>query len=399
MKHHKMKQFGLPKQAERILKYSDLQPQFAERIWKTIGKRDKKKTTYSILFIGDPHFGPENSRETSELQRKTQELIQGLDIDAVVVLGDIMNSNSRSNSNIESPENARASEFLLSIQKLTELVVVIGNHDMINWQAYQDRLHHFRLLDGLPRTHLVDVTKSFALGPLNVLGSPYVEPGRFADALEDHRLSDYDLIVCHQEFLNAQYGYERSTAGDLWPATNPLVVSGHIHNYEWLSAEPKMAGTPNILYTGTPMMHSHAERHGKSVSILKYDLETHTSEEVRINLEISEKVSYKVAYEELRAWEPPADLQADYRTLRVESSGTYEQKQVLQKTGVLKRFAELGVALKFTVLPAQPKEEEPVKYVAETISEPAEKLSYQQVVQSLVAARNNTSLTELYESL
>lgn len=394
-----MLRFPLPKRADRVLKYSELAPKFREQRWKNVAKRDKASTHYNVLFVGDPHFGSENSRETDQLQEKVQSMISGMDIDAVVVLGDIMNSNSRSNSSIESPENARASEFLLSIQQLTELVVVIGNHDMINWQSYQDRLHHFRLLDGLPRTHLVDTTKSFALGPLNVLGTPYVECGRFGDALAKRVISDYDLVVCHQEFLNSPYGHQRSTKGDLWPEANPLVVSGHIHNYEWLCAQPESDGTANILYTGTPMMHSFAERSGKSVSILKYNTETHTCEEVRVNLEISEKVKYNVAYEQLRGWSPPEGVQVPYRSIQVESSGTYEQKKVLQKTGVSKRFADLGVVLKFAVLPAQPQEEEPVRYVAEAASKLGEKLEYQQIVENLVIARDNPALAELYKSM
>ena len=93
---------------------------------------------------------------------------------------------------------------------------------------------------------------------------PYVPPGKFDDAIKTcddiGDIKDYKCIFAHQEFYGAKMGAIISKDGDKWPLHNPLVVSGHIHDYQ----RPQ----ENIIYIGTPMQHAFGDNTKKTISIL-----------------------------------------------------------------------------------------------------------------------------------
>jgi len=83
---------------------------------------------------------------------------------------------------------------------------------------------------------------------------------------EDHSHKwwwDCSTIFVHQEFQGAKMGHIESKIGDSWPTDAPLVISGHIHEYQRVQN--------NILYTGTPIQHSFGDDPHKSISCMKWD--------------------------------------------------------------------------------------------------------------------------------
>jgi len=76
----------------------------------------------------------------------------------------------------------------------------------------------------------------------------------------------YNDVTCyfaHQEIIGAKMGAIVSKEGDVWPAENSLMISGHIHDYDMLQ--------PNMIYTGTPLMHGVGDKDDKTVSMFTFD--------------------------------------------------------------------------------------------------------------------------------
>src|SRR5690606_19100290 len=99
----------------------------------------------------------------------------------------------------------------------------------------------------------------------------------------------------HQEFLGCNLGIKKSEEGDPWDENYPLVISGHIHDYQKLAE--------NLIYVGTPYQINFGEPHQKAVSEFLFFKESETDnliyEEIRINLGIKNKTILKVEAQEI----------------------------------------------------------------------------------------------------
>ena len=73
-----------------------------------------------------------------------------------------------------------------------------------------------------------------------------------------------DCIFAHQEFRGCKMGKEISK-GDEWNAEYPLVISGHIHDYQIVGK--------NILYPGSSIQHTYTETHNKRIWLVDWDKE------------------------------------------------------------------------------------------------------------------------------
>lgn len=295
-------------------------------------KRQKGNKPLTVLFIGDPHFKDDNELETQLLQAQTLRLIKLHGVDCVVVLGDTLDRHA----NVRTPQHARAICYLSEIHKLTELVVLIGNHDMRRQTSYMDGVHAFTGLRNWPRTHLVEKTLSFNIGHLKVVGVPYVEKGLFMNALKGVNHRDADLILAHQEFRGALTDED----GDAWAEESPLIVSGHIHDYGWLR--------PNILYTGAPMTIRHDEDPNKTVSMFFYEEKSTVPVEMRYNMGIPAKITHSMTVEELIQWEIPSYIKntpPEHRRIRISILGTSEAISAFRKSGKSSYLIEQGIKL------------------------------------------------------
>ena len=127
-------------------------------------------------------------------------------------------------------------------------------------------------------------------------------------------MSKYTAIFAHQEFKNAKMGAITSLEGDEWDNDNPLVISGHVHDYDHLQ--------PNLIYTGTPMQHAFGDTENKTISYYTYiNIETIPSEEYltfiipnidniyakedRIDLKLPRKRIFYINCDQIATWNPP----------------------------------------------------------------------------------------------
>jgi DNA repair exonuclease SbcCD nuclease subunit len=177
---------------------------------------------------------------------------------AVVCLGDILDRHET----IHVGPLLRSISFLKSISKDFKLYLIIGNHDRPNNNVFMTEEHPFTALKMWNNTIVVDKTVKDVINGKDFVFVPYVSPGRFKEALSGIDFRDARAIFAHQEFYGAKMGPVPSVQGDRWEKDYPLVISGHIHEFDRLQ--------DNIIYTGTPIQHSYGDREDKGVFLFRF---------------------------------------------------------------------------------------------------------------------------------
>lgn len=199
----------------------------------------------------------------------------------IIVLGDLLDTHEKANVYVYN----KAIELLDVLSSITKTFLLIGNHDRPNNSVYLTEEHFFTPLKKWPNLVVVDKVMEEIIyqstGERIVL-VPYVPPGRFMDALNTINFdrSKTRAIFCHQEFYGCSYGPRKSEVGDKWDDSFPLIVSGHIHQYNWLQ--------DNILYVGTPYQIAYNEEPEKGVVILSFK-DDGTFHEKRFGLGVTKK--------------------------------------------------------------------------------------------------------------
>ena len=234
-----------------------------------------------FLVIGDPHFKEGNINETDEMKNKILSVIDEHNPDIIVCLGDVLHYHNK----LETSHLNRAEDFLKKLQDKRKLFLIIGNHDRPNNSVFLTDEHPFNALKYWDNTTVVDYPCDTIFNNYRFIFVPYVFPGRFHEALS--KLKDpYNCkcIFAHQEFYGAKMGSIESTEGDVWKLDNPLVVSGHVHEYDKLQE--------NLIYTGTPIQHTFGENGKKTISI--FDFDEYGYRETRIDLKLRKKKTTKI---------------------------------------------------------------------------------------------------------
>jgi DNA repair exonuclease SbcCD nuclease subunit len=289
---------------------------------------------YRVLVIGDPHFRISNVRDAKKFTYKIEELIQAQLPDLVVILGDLHNDFER----IHSLVSREICHLFRAILRYCKLVYVVGNHDYINNQCFLTDEHAFLPFSGWKDLTIIDQPIDFGTPVGNFLFVPYVPPGRFGEALSlDGLNAERRAIFCHQEFRGVQMGPITSKNGDLWPENAPLVVSGHIHEHQWLQ--------PNILYVGSPYQTTFGEEDEKTVSLLEFP-ETGAPIHKRIDLGLPRRLTVMLTIEQAKEYVAPEGAM-----VRAYIEGTTEELAAFKKT---KKFKELAKTLKLIPKPSDP---------------------------------------------
>ena len=252
-----------------------------------------KMSTGSLkcLAIGDNHFEPSNLLDVDQFIVRIEKAARRLEPDFIVLLGDILHAHATAYMDA----HVRAVRLLKTLSKYALTFLLIGNHDRRNNSDFQTDIHFFTGIE-LPNLVIVDhalkykVTSRKGDAEGNFLFVPYVAPGRLYEALDTIELDEVgedtwrspsiDAIFCHQEFKGVQMGPIKSEVGDFWDVSWPLVVSGHIHEYQLLQ--------PNLLYPGTPIQHTFSEKPDKAVTL--FDFNTQIDETATIAIQEVQKL-------------------------------------------------------------------------------------------------------------
>ena len=248
-------------------------------------------SSLKVLAIGDPHFMKDNEDVTDKLLSETLDLIDDRSIDMVVILGDLMHDHGVARMNLFN----RSCAFLEAIGKRMgkdNSFLLIGNHDRINNKVSSGDEHFFKHVKDKPNMPtIIDEVTLISKGDYNFLMCQYIEPGLLMNHIEpclkssEVELESITTCFMHQEIKGCTIGGRESTVGDEWSEEYPLVISGHIH--EWQMHQS------NVNYVGTPMQVTFGCTDRKTVTVLTYDSDGRRDNE-RIPLDMPKKISRKM---------------------------------------------------------------------------------------------------------
>ena len=220
-----------------------------------------------ILAIGDPHSKRSNQGEIKECAFKSAEEIVEIKPKAVVILGDLANDHEKL---YLSALNGIV-YFLDTVCKAAASVgakvyYIVGNHDAQNNQIFLEDTHAFNAFKNWPNLIVVDkvIRLQSPDGPITMC--PYVPPERFVEALDTigrEKWMESMVIFCHQELKGAHFGSVCTQNGYEWTKDLPMVVSGHIHQYQSLGN--------NVLYVGAPYDINFGDEGEKGLSLLTFE--------------------------------------------------------------------------------------------------------------------------------
>lgn len=231
-----------------------------------------------ILAIGDLHLKKKQHYEP--MLDGIYEIVKKHKPQKVVILGDTLHTHETLNMICL----VNAIKFFERLAELAKVYVLIGNHDRPNNQDFLSDYHPFYAVN---HPNIKIVSKPYL--EESILYVPYVYVGRFDEAIQDFDLAAISLVFAHQEFKGAQLGCKTSLKGDEWHEKNPLVVSGHIHDFQKL---------PGIVYVGTPVQHTFGEAPGKCLLMIKNPCDSDNREFAKIKIPgIKPKKIFRMTYD------------------------------------------------------------------------------------------------------
>ena len=224
-----------------------------------------------ILFIGDPHIKSDNVDEIDILMNEIKRLFVENSPNFIVVAGDVMHYHEK----VYTPSLNKALEFIKFLTKLAYTYILVGNHDYENNNQFLTQNHWMNALKQWENVEIVDKVVSHD----DFLLVPYVYPKRFVEALntyeEKEEKADYwktkKVIFAHQEFKGCKMGAIVSENGDDWDESYPQIISGHIHDRQWVGK--------NIYYPGAPLQHAFGDHEERVLCMAVYNERNNENDE------------------------------------------------------------------------------------------------------------------------
>lgn len=240
-----------------------------------------------ILAIGDVHIQPSSEGVMDSMFKKICRIHEEKKPHVIVLLGDILHCHA----NISSEALNIALKFIQNLVDTftkTKIIVLIGNHDLINNQQFLSDKHAFNALKRWKNDNIVvvDTTTEIIVNTFRLIGVPYVPVGKFKEAL--NQINDWrkntTCIFAHQEFYGAKMGSIKSIEGDKWKTRYPVVITGHVHDQQILD---------NIIYTGTPIQHGYGDEKKKTIGYFEFDKNNDYTYE-KIDLKLNKKKTIRI---------------------------------------------------------------------------------------------------------
>jgi DNA repair exonuclease SbcCD nuclease subunit len=254
-----------------------------------------------ILCIGDVHFSACTEQYTDVLhEHVVKKILPSLGINLkVVLLGDILHNHEKVFTNSFN----KALNFIKDIcehPNVIKVYLIIGNHDYINNKQFLTDNHPFNACKNWNK--LVVVDKVVADGKL--IFTPFVPDKRFLEALDASGLpwKTYSCIFSHVCISGASYGAITLTpeGADVWKPEYPLLVSGHVHDTQYVGS--------NVIYTGASYQIQDGEDTDKKLFVLGESQLTDDYYEVLIEQKIPEKIANMIVKYISIEWEKPIKI-------------------------------------------------------------------------------------------
>ena len=271
-----------------------------------------------FLTIGDIHIKDDNYTMRQSFYDKLVGFLHESNnlFDHVVILGDVLDKHEKLNTTYMN----EAIDLFKRIVGIIhgDLIVLVGNHDMINNQQICNPKGHWMYGIVIPRVVIVD--KPVVI--YNCVFCPYLPPSTFYDTLcsyiAEDVLKQVDGFFAHQEFIGSSMNTFLSEHGDAFDflTDTQWVVSGHIHDRQWLK---NTVDQPKIFYVGSVMQHSLGDNDRKIIALCTFPSNPPSLTE--IDLHVPTRIHKKIKPSELESWMSVAELHRYNKyTLSVECS-------------------------------------------------------------------------------
>jgi len=288
-----------------------------------------------ILVIGDPHLKLGSRQRTTKMIDAIIEQIQQTKPDLIVCLGDVLDRFA----NIRQETLSQATEFFRQLQSFADTVILIGNHDRPNNAVFCTDEHPFNAVKFWEQTPhnitIIDYPKVVSIKSQTYTFVPYVPDGRFMEALSltSGGWEKSKVIFAHQDFLGAKYGSQISTTGDSWDRKLPLVISGHIHDYQEISK--------NVIYAGSPLQHAFDESPIKSLLLMEVSSKSVSYE--RLILDVPIFWTYRISFSEIAKYIPPT--LPEFSDMKLVIEGSVSELKGIHKLTKVKEWQKLGIKI------------------------------------------------------
>jgi DNA repair exonuclease SbcCD nuclease subunit len=297
----------------------------------------------NILIVGDPHFKLSNNTQGKEMASQIVNIAKAKKPDFIVILGDTLDRHDI----IHLLPFVTSIDFLRQLQDISKVYLIIGNHDRKNNKVYlTENEHPFYSLKYWDNIEIIDTVKFITHVKNNTeyyfTMLPYVEPGRFKEALSLVDYKNSHCIFCHQEFKGVNMGPFKSVDGDLWDE-DLYIISGHVHEYQKLQS--------NILYVGTPIQQSFGENAKKHIILLTIDepIKTHQNcqyEKIKLDLPIKKIIHLK--YDEIAKYKLDEKIEA-----KIVITASLTEIKTLMKNPKIIKWKKAGALIVYKDLPSE----------------------------------------------
>lgn len=335
----------------------------------------------NVLIIGDPHFKKNNIKECTLFKDKILKCVTKFKPNFVVILGDLLDKH---NVYHEAPFNL-AINWLSELSDRVKTFLLIGNHELANNNEFLSERHPFNALKKWgDNMVIVDKPISYTLDGMDFVFVPYVPPGRFLESLKEILFETADCIFAHQEFYGCKMGAIESTMGDKWDSSYPFVISGHIHNQQFIE--------PNIWYVGTPMQHSFGDSDSKRVWLIDFKSQgtkfPFKTQGINLKLPVK-KIYYYDNLENINEFNPPKNQKS-----KIILKCSQNDYKAFIETPNYQKLIQEGVKIVFKT----------EKEISEQVLEKREivkksKGGYTQIFNNLIKNEKNNDLEIVYKEL
>lgn len=195
----------------------------------------------SFIYIGDVHIKLNNLYEIDILQQKIKSEFENKN-NNFILSGDILHYHEK----ILIPLLNKATELIeLLLGENNNVYIIVGNHDYINNQQFLTKNHWMNSFKKWNRVFIIDYPTPIE----NILLIPFVPPEKFEKALNIiSNWKDYSCVITHQEIKYCKLGSIKSMAGMEWKKEYPPLISGHIHERQYVG--------DNVFYPGSCINHA-----------------------------------------------------------------------------------------------------------------------------------------------
>lgn len=326
-----------------------------------------------IIAIGDPHFKLDNLPEVDIFIERIETLCLEIKPNLIVILGDVLDTHERLHT---IPFN-KAQLFIQKMRKIALTYILVGNHDLISNQEFLTENHWMNAIKEWENVVIVDKIKFLLLSGYKLFFCPYVDKGRFEEALNTSEMNwkDADCIFAHQEFLGCKFGAITSINGDVWSETYPNIISGHIHENQTLN---------NIYYCGSSTQQGETEKN--IIPILtfnnpkKYILK-------EIDLDLPKKKTIRIDASNL----DDLKISEDNNRKVLVVSGDQEEFKSFKKTKKYKDLIKKGVQVRY--------KEKKKRKTDIPILEQIDETDFKVILNKLISKENDIYLSSIYEQI